>query len=75
MMSLYRESGLFHRGLLAPEVGICCPNLLGSDQGHRIQSEWRAKSLLWSPHHGVYDRTPVHQARRDLGGAEPCDVA
>jgi hypothetical protein len=74
MMSLYRESGLFHCGLLAPEVGISCPNLLGSDQGHRIQLEWRADSSSWSPHHGGYDRKTVHQAGRDLGSAEPCDV-
>jgi hypothetical protein len=75
MMSLYRESGLFHHGLPAPEVGIHYPNLLGSDQGNRIQSEWRADSSSWSPHHGGYDRTLVHQAGRDLGGAKPCDVA
>ena len=32
---------------------------------------------MWSPHRGGCDRTPVHQAGQDLGGAEPhgSDVA
>ena len=42
VMSLYGESGCPIAGCLLPGLGSCCPDLLRSDRGHRIRSEWES---------------------------------